>query len=647
MPTEPIDIPIRTKGAKAAARDIKRLGSESSTASTGVKKLGGALAAVAGVAAIGGFLKGAVKLSAEMEVLSVRLKVLTGNAGGAQDVLQGINDLATETPFALNELGNTAASLAVIFKKDTEAVSEFTGIAADLAAAFGKPVEQIGENLQRAFSAGLGSADVLREAGITAEILRITGASQAAELSQQDLADALRTLAAEGGIAFNAAAEAAQTLDGSISNTGIAISNFQRAIGDVASPLIVAVLNEAIIPAFGDLEGSILDNRDAIAKLVVEGFGSFVSGSAIVINKIADLAEGLEGMGLKASHLELAWVVVQAAFQAMIVGVQQGLANAQFSLSAFVTGVSAVANALGILSDESFADQMKDFEEAKRDLADSAFKSEAKLIELKDKIAKAAANVITDEDTNAISTRLRQLAADTEAIGATVVKTANELIAKRAKQEKEKGESEETVLSGEVRGSGKKEAAAKLKAEKAAKKAAEAAAKLAAEAGEKFQEAFSGAFEAILSGDGAKFADSLSTLLGDSVSKKLSEAFQSAGLGEGLSGALGGAVVGVGADLLGKALSGGFKDKITTTSAGASAHVDNLTQQATRGVVVGPQSIAIAQVGNAIQDASIETNAILRRIADNTEPRDGRSGGSGANDDSDEFIVSTQSASLG
>lgn len=244
------------------ARSIGRVGKSIGKAFTGKAAL--AISAV-GTLVGGRFLKGGVESAAAYEKLGVRLKVLTGNAEGARQVLEGVDKLATKTPFSLEELGNTAASMSVIFKGSTEHVSEFTALASDLAAAYGKPVEQIGENLQRAFSAGLGSADVLREAGISAEILKITGASKASEVSQRDLAAALRKMAAEGGPAFNAAAEQAATLDGTLSNTGIAFGNLQRASGQALAPVISSIANGRLIPLFERLQSLVESNSDRIS----------------------------------------------------------------------------------------------------------------------------------------------------------------------------------------------------------------------------------------------------------------------------------------------------------------------------------------------------------------------------------------------
>ncbi|MCB9725376.1 MAG: hypothetical protein H6748_15095 [Spirochaetaceae bacterium] len=103
-----------------------------------------------------------------------------------------------------------------------------------------------------------------RHHAVSAEILRITGASKVSEVSAAKLGDALRKLTSRGGPAFGAAAEQAQTLAGSISNAGIAVGNVQRSVGQALAPVINSVLLKAI-PLFERLQAVIDGNRDAIS----------------------------------------------------------------------------------------------------------------------------------------------------------------------------------------------------------------------------------------------------------------------------------------------------------------------------------------------------------------------------------------------
>ena len=321
------------------------------------------LASAIGTVLIADFARKGVEAAAAYESLGVRLRVLTGNAEGARKVLEGVDRLATKTPFSLEELGGAAASMSVIFKDNTKAVSEFTSIASDLAAAYGKPVEQIAENLQRAFSAGIGSADVLREAGITAEIFRLTGATKPAEVGTSQLVDALRRMTAEGGPAFRAAAEQARTLQGSISNTGIAFGNFQRSVGEALAPLVGPFLTDRVIPFFERLKALVDGNAGALrgglmaAVQSVQGVWSRLSsGFRESFGMIMRVSGGTTGLG--STLRELGSVVVDVfelfgGWEAVgaRVGAVVGLIAAAASKLSRVLGIlfSAISKIIGLV----------------------------------------------------------------------------------------------------------------------------------------------------------------------------------------------------------------------------------------------------------------------------------------------------------
>ncbi|MEZ4353816.1 MAG: hypothetical protein R3F16_09160 [Myxococcota bacterium] len=132
--------------------------------------------------------------AAAYEKLGVRLRVVSrATHPGPRRCSRG-STLATRTPFSLEEPEHGRVDGRDLQGATRSGLAEFTSIASDLAAAYGRPVEQrLARTLQRAFGSAFGSADVLREAGISAEILRITGASKVSEVSAAKLGDALRS----------------------------------------------------------------------------------------------------------------------------------------------------------------------------------------------------------------------------------------------------------------------------------------------------------------------------------------------------------------------------------------------------------------------------------------------------------------------
>ena len=252
----------------------------------------GAISAVATAITAGVFARFAgagLQAAAAFEQVGIQLRVLTGDAEGAQRVLADVEELVLRTPFGLQELAGAARSVSVVFGENTQAVSEFTGIAADLAAAFGRPVELIGENLTRAFSSGLGAADALREAGITAEILRITGATQVADISSRELAEALRQITSEGGKAFGAAEAQARSITGALSNTEIGFQNVQRAFGEAFAPQVVDFLVNTVQPAFGRLVVLIQENSTQIGNLAGRALRGLVTSFEVASRAVGFL----------------------------------------------------------------------------------------------------------------------------------------------------------------------------------------------------------------------------------------------------------------------------------------------------------------------------------------------------------------------
>lgn len=272
------------KGTEQAGRGFDRLGG----------RLGGLKAAVTGlVAAFGAWKalqlgKEAVRLASDYEQIEIQLSTLTGSAENAASVMKDVNQIVLRTPYSLEEMGRTAAYSALVFRDNTAAVSEFTGYIADMAAAFKRPVELIGENLPRAFSAGLGAADAFREAGISEEILRISGKTKVADVTTQDLIESIRKMTSEGGIAYRAAARQADSLGGVLSNTGIAADNLKRAFGEALSPAIVETGKEVLQPFFNDLTASVVANKDEIAAWARDTAASLVEATKFFIH----LAEG-------------------------------------------------------------------------------------------------------------------------------------------------------------------------------------------------------------------------------------------------------------------------------------------------------------------------------------------------------------------
>ncbi len=191
----------------------------------------------------------------------------------------------------------------------------------------------------------------------------------------------------------------------------------------------------------------------------------------------------------------------------------------------------------------------------------------------------------------------------------------------------------DVALAGSVGADEKREALTKL-----AKELEDEVKNAAPNIGRQITFAVGDAFRDLLEGDASNFAVSLGEKLADAAKQNLNTALdevlkgagdslqkliqQSTGLSASSAGLLGSGIIGA----IGSALanSGGK----SSSSAGNVRSAVTSAQQL-RGIVAGPQSIAIADVSRGLQEAFRESERLLRIIAANTRTIAERSGGSG------------------
>lgn len=171
----------------------------------------------------------------------------------------------------------------------------------------------------------------------------------------------------------------------------------------------------------------------------------------------------------------------------------------------------------------------------------------------------------------------------------------------------------------------------------------------------------SSALADVARGQGFDFAQTLADLSGDLLESSLRTVFDDLaedfntfledifGAGQSALGSVLGGALGIAGALVGNILQG---DDQTVRFGNVQTAVDQTRQ--VRGVVAGPTQIGIFEVGNAIQDAFVETNAILLRILDAEERQisalgargAGSAGGDASVDQQAARILSNNSASL-
>lgn len=604
-------------GTAAAGGAFRGLGAAIGIVTVAVAALATAFAALG----LGRFVLAGVRAAATFESIGVALKTLTGSAAGAAKVLKQVEDLVVETPFSLEEVAGAARSVAVVFQDNTDAVAEFTAITADLAAATNRPIQQIGENLVRAFSSGLGAAEVFRDSGITEFIKNITGETDVTKISAEELALALRQLTADGGIFFRAAAEQAATLGGAISNTAIAFDNFQRAVGAaISEPLTDFMINQ-LQPAFQALERIVKENADTLRDFAQNVLTNVQAKFAAIFQGTIDL---LRALGPLADAFDLL-----RAIAAPLVNFNQAIARSLLLIVGTIADLvrAAVSGSQAIAAAARF-----DFSGA----AEAAEEFKANIGSIGDRF---------DETVEAIKGDVDDVVDAFQNIGRSrefLDSAAEGLEFLREKV---------AEVSEEIRNAPppQRVIAEDITPKVGGDRGMEGAKGEGTRFGERFAEGFSSTFGAAIRGESVDFIGDFSELLLQQSEEALSTAFQEAvdGFGDLLQKAVGasgigdlftgeGALGGIGTffseklgDNAGKLLGGtalgilgagigAFRREQKTESAAAQVQSAVDSAEKVRGIVAGPTSIAIAQVDRGISDAFLPTERLLTLIEENT-----------------------------
>ncbi len=660
MVTESVVINVRERGATATAAGIKRVGSSSRKATVAVTALLGALGGFLAIRGLLRIAKDAVKASAAFEQFGIRIAALLGSQKEANIALANFTKLASRTPFAVSQVVEGASALGAAALGNRDALEKLTFQAANLAATTGLSFQEAATNLQRALSAGIGAADLFRDRGVKALIESIAGIPDATKLSTDELRVIFEETFGAGGTFGNQAEALAATLGGSLSNIGDAATNASVALGNAFAPAVIAAARQAIIPFLEKLQVLVEENEGAIRD-----FGErLIKGAVPALANTARAAFALV-------------VTFKTLFQFVRTAI--GIWG-QFTLALqeSLTAVLRFGNAIGAISDRELAISERDLRTA-RDSVDAyaaevgaagreneAF--ERTLDSLNEGLADLERRVegvdFDVEPPKRKDIELPEGTGDpkksTEQINATkqIISLTNQLrisSAGRVSQEEAQLERLEqqrqklielAKLAGDVTLA--REGLLEIEAqivdirEDQAEEALEESRRAAREIGDLFSNRIGEGIRGAIMGEGFDAMEVLANIGGDLVQKALDDAISaitdtisdvftnlasSLGAEGGLGGAFGAAfagAVGVGIGILAAELGG-------TSAQTRNDLVRSATEsaQATRGVVAGPTSIPVFQVGQQLEAALSVTEGILEQIlaAIEAQPVAGAAGG--------------------
>ena len=187
--------------------------------------------------------------SANMEMLRLRLEQVTGSAEEGARAYDFLVSYSARTPFQLPDIIQAAASLEAFGAK---AIDTITPIG-DLAVFMGVEIPEAAEAFGRAFSAGAGAADILRERGVLNLIRLQTGIDDLTKLTLPEFREAMLDAFTdpEGRIA-GGTAKLAETLGGKFSTLKDNVVLLSAAIGDRLSPRLKETIDN-LTPMISDL----------------------------------------------------------------------------------------------------------------------------------------------------------------------------------------------------------------------------------------------------------------------------------------------------------------------------------------------------------------------------------------------------------
>ncbi|HSG30598.1 MAG TPA: hypothetical protein VLB82_03535, partial [Thermodesulfobacteriota bacterium] len=202
-------------------------------------------------------IKGFVDAGIQIENLEVQLKALFGSAKEGKKALKAVTDFAAGTPFELKNIQQGITALATVRKRAEEngvSFEELLKITGNTATVLGGDFALAALQIQRSFSAGIGSAELFRERGVRA----MAGFKEGVQVSVDGSIQGLKKAFGTGGEYGRLLNDLSQTLFGTISNLKDAFFIFQT---EVAQGFFGALKKN-----LGDLKSTVEANRNEIAE---------------------------------------------------------------------------------------------------------------------------------------------------------------------------------------------------------------------------------------------------------------------------------------------------------------------------------------------------------------------------------------------
>lgn len=259
--------------ARNAAQNLRRLDAGVQKTQNSFEKLRGVATKLAGAFAVFEASKFVFAKTAELETQAKSLEVLTGSTEKATRIIKELQQIGKVTPFTSSELIDSAKRLNA-FGVETEKVVETTKRLADVSGASGAELSGLVTAFGQVIAKGKLQGEELlqfQERGVALQgelrrLYKLSGeefqdALSKGKISAEAVEVAIKNLTDAGGKYANGAVAQSDTLSGKLSTLQDNIETLARTIGQVLSPVIKAVFDQAI------------QALDAVNRLLASGRG--------------------------------------------------------------------------------------------------------------------------------------------------------------------------------------------------------------------------------------------------------------------------------------------------------------------------------------------------------------------------------------
>lgn len=263
------------------------------------------LAGVGGVLGLGNSL---VSAASQMEDFSTRFIALTKSTDEAQKKISFLSKFAGTVPFELPSVINAGITLEAFGIKVREGMKPL----ADLAAFMGVDIKIAAAQMGKAFAAGAGAAEMLKERGVFNILKLRLGIEDLSKLTLPEFRKAMMEMLTDvTGRMAGSTDLLAKTLTGQTSMMTDAIFQLRVAFGEQLLPKIKELVEKRIVPLIKKMTEWVKVNKDLIALK----FAQFIDDSVVKIQKFVEWAEkaAIESKRWWEANKELVFTLVKLA----------------------------------------------------------------------------------------------------------------------------------------------------------------------------------------------------------------------------------------------------------------------------------------------------------------------------------------------